>query len=450
MNDFFGEALDYHRSRLNAERTAFCETWLRKRDDALGRMVVVLVVLFHGGSLLLDPIIADQERTVEVLRYAHLVTLAIVLGWYRILRPLGMTLRVVTLPLQVASIAGYLYLTREYIVDVQIGINLPLLRMWTTCMIIAVFQIMMTPTVVWVPAMSALLMISASLWAWWPSEFTMKILPISCWAFVAAMIFQWAQMIKTINEALREFDAREKVAKAVRARLERELELAREIQDSLSPPDTLKRDNVIAYCFQKKHSQVGGDWAAMRLGDHGEFYAVVADAAGKGVQAALVIHAVQSLWAETLGRLDFEPLAWIERVNHALCQLGEKQPHMVTLGIIRIHNGKCVYWSAGHLPLFVVLRRPAGEDQVRVILGRGTPLGLKEDIHIEPAETDLTGNAHISLLLGSDGVFDKGTLYRSKDIIAIRDGLRQKGNAVLEDCLADDDKTLIWIDKPAA
>ena len=30
-----------------------------------------------------------------------------------------------------------------------------------------------------------------------------------------------------------------------------DLELAREIQDSLAPPATIQRDNVIAYCFQK-------------------------------------------------------------------------------------------------------------------------------------------------------------------------------------------------------
>lgn len=447
---YVGAAWAYSRGRLPEEQQLFVSQWLARRDEALAWIVVVLVTVFHGLSLFLDPFIADQQRTVTVLRYSHLATLGVVLAWLTVLRPRGILMVSINIPAQICSIAAYIYICREYTEASPFGVTLPMLRMWTTVLLIGVFQILLAPSLFWGPGASAVVMVLASAWIWAPSNMLAKNLPIAAWAFFAAMLFQFAQSVRAVHEALREHDARDKLAKAERARVERDLELAREIQDSLSPPETIRRDNVIAYCFQKKHSQVGGDWAAMRLGDRGEFYAVVADAAGKGVQAALVIHAVQSLWAETLGRRNFEPSEWIGRVNHALCQLGEKQPHMVTMGIIRIENGLCTYWSAGHLPLFVVLRSPGQEDQVRVVLGYGNPLGLREDLTVEPATTDITGKANISLLLGSDGVFDKGTLYRSKDIINMRDGLKLRGNAMLEDCPAEDDKTLVWIDKPAA
>ncbi len=446
----FGGVVDYYRRRLPPEKRAFCEQWLLERDEQLAWITVVLAGAFHGLSLFLDPFIADQPRTVEVLRYTHVLTLIVVLSWNYFLREKGRLAVTVNFVAQACSIGGYLYICREYVEASPLSVTLPLLRMWTTVVIIAVFQILLSPTVLIGPLSSALALILASAWVWWPSPMVQKNLPIAIWAFSAAAIYQLAQSAKAVNEALREHEARERIGRAERASLERDLELAREIQDSLAPPRLISRDNVVAYCFQKKHSQVGGDWAAMRLGDQGEFYAVVADAAGKGVQAALVIHAEQSLWAETLGRCNFEPKAWIDRVNHALCQLGEKQPHMVTMGVVKIHQGICTYWSAGHLPLFIVMRSPGEAEVVRVIMGRGNPLGLREDMHVEPASTSLAGKSNISVLLGSDGVFEKGTLYRSKDIIGIRDGLKLRGNAILDECTAEDDKTLIWIDKPAA
>lgn len=450
LREKFGGVVGYYRRRMPPEQRAFCAEWLVERDLQLAWITVVLAAVFHGFSLVLDPLIADVPRTIEVLRYTHVLTLFVVVAWHQFLKDKRQFTIAVNFVAQVCSIGGYVYMCREYVEESPGALTLPLLRMWTTVMVIGVFQILLSPTVIFGPLSSVVLLVAAAAWIWWPSDMVQKNLPIAAWAFIAAGIFQLAQSAKAINEALREYEARERVARAERARVERDLELAREIQDSLAPPALLSRDNVIAYCFQKKHSQVGGDWAAMRLGDQGEFYAVVADAAGKGVQAALVIHAVQSLWAETLGRRNFDPKEWIDRVNHALCQLGEKQPHMVTMGVVRIHQGVCTYWSAGHLPLFIVMRNPGEEDLVRVIMGRGNPLGLREDMEIEPAATNLAGKSNVSLLLGSDGVFEKGTLYRSKDIIGIRDGLRLRGNAVLEECPAEDDKTLVWIDKPAA
>src|SRR5690606_25320994 len=112
--------------------------------------------------------------------------------------------------------------------------------------------------------------------------------------------------------------------KARRQKYESDLDLAREIQDSLSPPpDTTVMGNIKVSCYQIKHHQVAGDWTACRRIGDDRTIIVVADATGKGMQAALVIHAVQSLWAEQLDYLEFKPQQWIERVNRALFKLGE-------------------------------------------------------------------------------------------------------------------------------
>src|SRR5690606_20571795 len=89
-------------------------------------------------------------------------------------------------------------------------------------------------------------------------------------------------------------------------------------------------------CVPKKYEQVGGDWAAVRQDANGDVYLLVVDAAGKGLQAALVTHAVQSLWAESLDWPGFDPDSWLKRLNTALLRLGEKQPHMVTAGLLRL------------------------------------------------------------------------------------------------------------------
>src|SRR5690606_10891442 len=141
---------------------------------------------------------------------------------------------------------------------------------------------------------------------------------------------------------------RELVAREVTAKVEREMELAKEIQTSLEPPPIIDfGGNMQIHTYQITHYTVGGDWMAVRENGAGDLVMLVADATGKGMQAALVVHAVQALWARFLDDPDFDPADFLDQANRTLLRLGRKKVHSMTVGIAVLSREKLTYWSAG-------------------------------------------------------------------------------------------------------
>lgn len=175
----------------------------------------------------------------------------------------------------------------------------------------------------------------------------------------------------------------------------------------------------------------------------GALVLVTADAMGKGLQSALVIHAVQSLWAENLnnGR-SFEPEKWLKNVNIALYNMGKSATHMVTVGVVRLDGFTGTYWSAGHVPLFLFGK--GEQESVKGILPKGSPLGIMKDLVLKSRSFDLQIVDY--LMLGSDGVFDKGSRHNQKEILAIRKKISMPTPSLETISSADDDKTLIAVD----
>lgn len=243
------------------------------------------------------------------------------------------------------------------------------------------------------------------------------------------------------------------IEKTAREKMEHDLDLAREIQDSLAPPPAhLYSGNLRVTCHQVKHHQVAGDWMAVREMPNGELIALVADATGKGMQAALVIHAIQSLWADTLGETNFDPDAWIARVNRSLVRLGETKKHSMTLGLIRISGDELKYWSAGHLPLFVCESEASGDPNasrlnVKPVVAKGSVVGLNPEIKLEPASYKIGLGKNTTILLGSDGVFTKGSRSGRREITELVGRLELGGKAALLSIEVEDDKTLVIIEK---
>jgi sigma-B regulation protein RsbU (phosphoserine phosphatase) len=238
--------------------------------------------------------------------------------------------------------------------------------------------------------------------------------------------------------------------KAAREKMESDLTLARDIQDSLSPPaEHTVSERLRVACYQIKHEKVGGDWTALRGSPSGELAVVVADATGKGVQAALVIHAVQSLWADALGEATFDPKLWLERVNRALHRLGETKPHSLTMGVTIVGADEVTYWSAGHVPMFAVVES-AGKRHLTSLTAKGSVLGIGNDIEVQPAVLSLAGVDRLDLLLGSDGVFANGSRTKRRELDDFYERVLKEGAASLKSCPAEDDKTLVRISWTAA
>jgi hypothetical protein len=265
-------------------------------------------------------------------------------------------------------------------------------------------------------------------------------------------VIRHSETVRTRREAVLERRKREAELRAARVKFQRELELAREIQDSMAPPPhSITPDGMQVYCLQLKHEKVAGDWMAVRRCSDGSLVLVIADATGKGMQAALVVHAIQSLWATTLDDPSFDAKSWLERANAALFRLGEKQTHSATVGVAVLRANRLTYWSAGHLPLFLLLGNER-QTMFKALLGRGNVLGLAQTLSLTPQYIDMAPNFPVRILMGSDGIFAKGTLTLHRDVEVLYSRMKKDGTTCLDGADTNDDKTLIVVERnfPAA
>jgi hypothetical protein len=234
-----------------------------------------------------------------------------------------------------------------------------------------------------------------------------------------------------------------------RIKLEKELELAREVQESFVNKKTVKHgEHYSSVFFEKKHGILGGDWMAFRTLDSGDTISVLVDATGKGVAAALVIHAIQSLWADSLNKEFFHPREWILDVNRTLFQLGRRSAHTVTMGVVIISGDILTYYSAGHVPLYLI-REVDGLNVVTTLASRGSILGISENILLYPKSIDLISNSVRSILSGTDGVFVQGTRTSPRQVLKLVRDLESKGEGALSMDGVKDDKLLLWMRRVA-
>jgi sigma-B regulation protein RsbU (phosphoserine phosphatase) len=180
-------------------------------------------------------------------------------------------------------------------------------------------------------------------------------------------------------------------------RMERELNLARDIQMNLVPSTPLRLGAWEVFGKVLPARQVGGDgYVYFPLGDHGMALAI-ADVAGKGVPAALMMSNIQaSLRAFCNGRGNI--LDAIQHVNQSVLRTAATGK-FVTLfyGEFDTGTGLLRYTNAGHN--YPLVRRRSGE-LIELPAG-GLPLGIAE-LPYEQGEIRLGPGD--SLLLYSDGI----------------------------------------------
>ena len=175
-------------------------------------------------------------------------------------------------------------------------------------------------------------------------------------------------------------NARLHAQEAARARLSRELELARDIQRSLLPHEApIVPGYQVAHRWQAAQ-EVGGDlidFAPLRSGNLGM---VIADVSGKGIPAALYM-----VFARTLLRAvafsGREPAAMLMRTNE-LIVADSTSDFFVTAyyALLDVHRHTLIYASAGHN---LALHAPADDGAPKPLTTKGIPLGIVAGAEIE-------------------------------------------------------------------
>ena len=443
-------AIAYLNGRLPADKSTFVREWLERETESSRASWVYLA--FHLASLALEPLIMDRPFSYLVLRYFHILCVLSFVVLKSIFGPKSPQYLSISLYLQLIGITGYLYLLRVYLIE-ENGVGLLTLKAWTGVILVAGMQVGLWPghnirhrLVLSVVTMTLFILTVHDLPVARPLIPMAVAMVLSCTVYAINAVFQ------TINVALREFDLRQLKHEHEHARKNFEMEMARTIQHSMALPREAQIGDYQVYCFQSMHEVVGGDWAGAREDREGNLYVAVADAAGKGLQAALVVHSVQSLWAEHLNSPEFDPANWIESLNRTVFELGRDEIHMITIGITKISRDRIEYWGAGHLPLYIAVSPQNAQNQVRLetLTSRANPLGIQPKITVTASTYEFGPDETFELINFTDGVdFLRGRRSK-KAILQIYEQLRTKGEGILEAIPASDDRTIMWIKKDVA
>jgi hypothetical protein len=310
------------------------------------------------------------------------------------------------------------------------------------------------PVVGWGARIHPLLYFTIGTWALTQNPSFYPVMCIVCFGnlillLAATQHFRAFQIARDTRVRVENLKIAQQNASLSRLKIERELELAREVQESFVPNKTAKHGkHYTSVFFEKKHGILGGDWMAFRTLDSGDTISILVDATGKGVASALVIHSIQSLWAGSLNKKVFNPREWILDVNKTLFQLGRRTAHTVSMGVVVISGDILTYYSAGHVPLYLI-REVDGESVVTSLASRGSILGISEDILLFPKSIDLITNSVKSILSGTDGVFVQGTRTSPRKVLKLVSDLETRGEGALSMDAVEDDKLLLWMQRVA-
>ncbi len=186
---------------------------------------------------------------------------------------------------------------------------------------------------------------------------------------------------------------------AEKERLARELELAREIQQSLLPARRLELGPLLVRATFQPATEVGGDYFDVFSLSDDRLLVTVGDVAGHGLSTGLLMASLKSSVA-ALVREGYSGTKLIEKVNGLLMEHGQART-MVTMAVIEINpvGGRLLVANAGHPPPFLI----GGGGGPRELLAGALPMGNRL---CRPASTQCDFPNGSRLFLYSDGLVE--------------------------------------------
>ena len=192
--------------------------------------------------------------------------------------------------------------------------------------------------------------------------------------------------------------------KLEKAKLEQEMRIAAEIQQSLLPKASVTLGFVEAAAASIPCRSIGGDFFDYVDSSRDAFGFTLGDVAGKGPPAALMSALMQGMFASQAQYAE-GPASAVTHMNKALCRRG-LESRFVTLmfGIIRA-DGTLTYCNAGHNPPMIL-----GKSGVRRLEEGGPVVGLlefapysQESVKLDPGDIVIVFSDGVSEALNGAG-----------------------------------------------
>jgi len=198
------------------------------------------------------------------------------------------------------------------------------------------------------------------------------------------------RMTQSVQDMLADVAEKERMAK--------ELELAREIQESLLPDRHLHHGALSVHAIFRPAAAVGGDYFDIFPMGGGRLVVVVGDVAGHGLHAGLLMASLKS----TVAAMVREGYTGVELVSKVNALLLERRagPTMTTLSVIELDTdgGLMTLTNAGHPPAYLI-----HDGRVKELMVSSLPLGSPLS---EPRQIEQAFPQGARLLLYSDGLVE--------------------------------------------
>ena len=239
---------------------------------------------------------------------------------------------------------------------------------------------------------------------------------LQTFAHQAALAIQRAGLIVDLRAKIAELEAAQ-AELAQKERMERELELARQVQQSMLPRTFPQVPGFRFAARSDPARQVGGDFYDVFALDADRFGVTVADVSDKGMPAALYMALTRSLLLAEARRTS-SPRAVLQTVNRLLIELSE--PNMfVTMfyGVVDVAARRLTYARAGHdRPILLrggAIRELPGQGPLLGLFDR-EPLALSEDhLDLEPGDRLVLYTDGLTDVPAPDGrLLERGEFYR--------------------------------------
>ena len=191
----------------------------------------------------------------------------------------------------------------------------------------------------------------------------------------------------------------------VQERVQRELEIAAEIQESLLLKTIPEFRGLTIDVSSQPAFEVGGDFYDFISPDEEHLTVIVGDVAGKGIPAAMFTSMARTLLKIEALRSQ-EPHIILKKVNEVLWQDLWQAELFITAIVVTFDkkNGALMYANAGHVPGIIY---HAKSNTSRLLKATSLPIGIfgyesktTQYIHLSPEDT---------LALYSDGVSEAGS-----------------------------------------
>jgi serine phosphatase RsbU (regulator of sigma subunit) len=248
---------------------------------------------------------------------------------------------------------------------------------------------------------------------------------------------------------------------AEKATLEKELEVARTIQETLVPPaDTVDRKFVKIAGYFQPASQCGGDWWTYHDLKDGKVLVVIGDVTGHGVPSAMITAAAKAACdvARAVNHEDVTTTQLLEIMNRAIFESAKRKFVMTCFASVIDPRARTItYANAGHNFPYIY-RQVEGRGEFGSLMTRGNRLGdIADSKYTAKTMELLPGDV---LVWYTDGIVecenDKGEEYGEKRFRAairrvahlepaeMREGVVSASMAFFGDRPRKDDITMVF------